>query len=145
LDATQADIEAAARIANAHDFIQELHNGYATIVGDRGFRLSGGQRQRIAIARAVVRQPDILFFDEATSALDSHSERLIQDALENLRQDRTLIVIAHRLSTVTKADQILVLDEGELVEVGTHSELLQCNGRYASLWKLQAESGKHSL
>ncbi len=142
LDATQADIEAAARIANAHDFIQELHNGYATIVGDRGFRLSGGQRQRIAIARAVVRQPDILFFDEATSALDSHSERLIQDALENLRQDRTLIVIAHRLSTVTKADQILVLDEGELVEVGTHSELLQCNGRYASLWKLQADPEK---
>ena len=142
LDATQADVEAAARIANAHDFILELQNGYATIVGDRGFRLSGGQRQRIAIARAVVRQPDLLFFDEATSALDSHSERLIQDALENLRQERTLIVIAHRLSTITKADQILVLDEGRLVEAGTHTELLRRNGRYASLWKLQAAPEK---
>jgi len=142
LEASQADVEAAARIANAHEFIQELHNGYDTVVGDRGFRLSGGQRQRIAIARAVVRHPDVLFFDEATSALDSHSERLIQDALENLRQERTLIVIAHRLSTVTKADQILVLDEGGLAEAGTHSELIQKNGRYAALWRLQAEPEK---
>lgn len=142
LEATQSEVEEAARIANAHGFIQELQNGYATIVGDRGHRLSGGQRQRIAIARAVVRQPDVLIFDEATSALDSQSERLIQDALENLRQERTLIVIAHRLSTITAADQILVLDEGTLAESGTHSELLTRNGRYASLWKLQAEPEK---
>ena len=140
LEASQADIEAAARIANAHDFIQELHNGYATVVGDRGFRISGGQRQRIAIARAVVRQPNVLIFDEATSALDSQSERLIQDALENLRNERTLIVIAHRLSTITKADQILVLDEGGLAEAGTHSELLQRNGRYAALWRIQSST-----
>ncbi|MCL4831302.1 MAG: ABC transporter ATP-binding protein/permease [Caldilineaceae bacterium] len=140
LEASQAEVEAAARIANAHDFIQELHNGYATVVGDRGFRLSGGQRQRIAIARAVVRQPNVLIFDEATSALDSQSERLIQDALEGLRQERTLIVIAHRLSTIAKADQILVLDEGILTESGSHSELLDRNGRYASLWKLQSSS-----
>lgn len=141
LNASQAEIEAAARIANAHNFIQELQNGYATVIGDRGYRLSGGQRQRIAIARAVVRQPDVLIFDEATSALDSHSERLIQEALEHLRQERTLIVIAHRLSTITKADQILVLDEGAVTETGTHSELLGKNGRYASLWRLQAEPG----
>lgn len=142
LEASQVEVEEAARIANAHGFITELQNGYATVVGDRGYRLSGGQRQRIAIARAVLRRPDVLIFDEATSALDSQSERLIQDALDDLRRERTLVVIAHRLSTIVEADQILVLDEGQLAETGTHSELLARRGRYASLWKLQSEPQK---
>ena len=115
-----------------------LPQGYDTEIGDRGHRLSGGQRQRIAIARAVLRDPDILIFDEATSALDSHSERLIQQSLHDLRQDRTLVVIAHRLSTITDADHIVVLDDSRIVEQGSHRDLLAANGAYAALWQLQA-------
>jgi ATP-binding cassette subfamily B protein/subfamily B ATP-binding cassette protein MsbA len=137
-DATDEEVIQAARTANAHDFIQAMPQGYATEVGDRGFRLSGGQRQRIAIARAVIHDPALLLFDEATSALDSHSEQLIQASLEELRKERTLLVIAHRLSTIAKADKIIVLDNGEIVEQGTHTELLALYGRYAAMWRLQA-------
>jgi ATP-binding cassette subfamily B protein/subfamily B ATP-binding cassette protein MsbA len=139
-DASDAEIIAAAKIANADAFIRELPAGYQTEVGDRGHKLSGGQRQRIAIARAVIHDPALLFFDEATSALDSHSERLIQDSLEELRKERTVIVIAHRLSTIVKADEIIVLDAGEIVERGTHQELLAQQGRYAAMWRLQADA-----
>ena len=138
-DATDAEVMAAARIANADDFIQNLPQGYATEVGDRGYRLSGGQRQRIAIARAIIHDPTLLLFDEATSALDSHSERLIQESLEELRKARTVVVIAHRLSTIVKADQILLLESGAILEQGTHQALLELQGRYAAMWRLQAD------
>lgn len=137
LDASDEAVKRAAQIANADEFIMGLSEDYATVVGDRGYRLSGGQRQRIAIARAVLREPDILIFDEATSALDSHSERLIQESLEKLRQERTLIVIAHRLSTIVQADQIIVLGNGQVIEQGTHAELLAMGKHYASLSQLQ--------
>lgn len=138
LDATDAEIEAAARQANAHDFIAEFPQGYASVVGERGLKLSGGQRQRIAIARAVLRNPRILLLDEATSALDSESERLVQEALATLMKDRTTFVIAHRLSTIRDADLILVLQKGRIVEQGTHTQLLQQpDGLYASLARLQ--------
>ena len=140
LDATQEQIMAAAQAAHAHDFIMELADGYQTVIGERGYRLSGGQRQRIAIARAILRNPEILILDEATSALDTHSERLIQAALDELRSQRTVLAIAHRLSTITMADQILLLDRGRLVEQGTHEELLALNARYAHLWRLQSKS-----
>lgn len=140
LDASQEEIEVAAKIANAHDFISELTHGYETVVGDRGYRLSGGQRQRITIARAIVRQPDVLILDEATSALDSQSERLIQKSLEELRRERTLVVIAHRLSTVMIADKILVLERGRIVETGTHDELLNQDTFYKHLWRIQLMS-----
>lgn len=137
-DATQEVIEAAARKANAHDFISSFPQGYDTIVGERGIQLSGGQRQRIAIARAVLKDPAILILDEATSALDSESERLVQEALDKLMQGRTSIVIAHRLSTVRDADRILVLDKGRVLESGTHDELIaDVNGLYHSLSRLQ--------
>ena len=129
-DATADEVEAAARLANAYDFIVRLPDGFATVVGDRGFRLSGGQRQRVAIARALIGQPDVLILDEATSNLDSESEQAIQAALYELRRDRTVIVIAHRLSTVRQADQILVIDDGRLVEQGSHADLLATGGRY---------------
>ncbi len=128
---------AAARAANAHDFITQLSKGYETIVGERGVKLSGGQRQRIAIARAILKDPRILLLDEATSALDSESEGLVQEALERLMQGRTSVVIAHRLSTVHHADRIAVLDHGELVESGTHAELIALDGLYARLYKMQ--------
>jgi len=140
LEASEDDIVIAAKMAHAHEFITELTDGYSTVVGDRGYRLSGGQRQRIAIARAVLRDPDILILDEATSALDTQSELLIQAALDHLRRDRTILVIAHRLSTVVRADRIVVLDEGRIVEQGTHSELLALGGRYAALWYSQSKS-----
>ena len=138
LDATDDEIMAAARAAQAHEFIERLSDGYATEIGDRGYRLSGGQRQRLAIARALLRDPDILILDEATSDLDSHSEALIQEALVRLRSERTVLAIAHRLSTVAMADEILVLSNGALAERGTHDELLARDGLYAHLWKLQA-------
>ncbi len=135
--ATQSEIESAAAMANAHTFIADLPEGYATLVGPRGTKLSGGQRQRIAIARAVLADPKILLLDEATSALDSESERLVNEALERLMQGRTSLVIAHRLSTVRHADQILVLSKGKIVEQGTHVELLAANGTYRFLAETQ--------
>ncbi len=137
LDATKEEIEAAAKAANAHDFIMQLTDGYETKLGDRGVNLSGGQRQRIAIARAILKNPRILILDEATSALDTESERVVQEALERLMVGRTSFVIAHRLSTVKNADKILVLEKGNLVESGTHDELLALDGLYAHLYKIQ--------
>jgi subfamily B ATP-binding cassette protein MsbA len=134
---TQEQIEAAARAANAHEFIMELPRGYDTLLGERGTRLSGGQRQRLAIARALLTDPPILILDEATSALDTESERLVQEAVDRLLQGRTVFVIAHRLSTITHADQILVLERGEIVERGTHAELLARRGAYHRLYSLQ--------
>jgi ATP-binding cassette subfamily B protein len=135
--ASSAEIEAAAAMANAHDFIAELPEGYNTLVGPRGTKLSGGQRQRIAIARAILADPKILLLDEATSALDSESERLVNEALERLMAGRTSLVIAHRLSTVRHADQILVLSKGKIVEQGTHESLLAANGTYRFLAETQ--------
>ena len=138
---TNAEIEAAARAANAHDFILELPNGYDTILGERGTRLSGGQRQRLAIARALLSDPPILILDEATSALDTESERLVQEAVDRLLEGRTVFVIAHRLSTISHANQILFLDRGEIVERGTHQELLARHGAYYRLYVMQFGSG----
>ena len=137
LDATQAEIEAAARAANIHDFIMGLPDGYDTIVGERGYRLSGGEKQRIAIARVILKDPRILVLDEATSHLDSQSEALIQDALKTVMAGRTSIVIAHRLSTILAADKILVMDRGQIVEQGTHEDLLARGGLYAQLYETQ--------
>lgn len=131
---TSEQVEQAARIAHAHDFISQLPDGYNTVIGDRGMRLSGGQRQRLAIARAVVRNPQILLFDEATSALDTESERIVQAAIGNVLSNRTAIVVAHRLSTIVHADKIFVFDNGTIVETGTHNELLAMNGVYTRLY-----------
>jgi ATP-binding cassette subfamily B protein len=136
-DATQAELEAAAQAAAIHDRIMELPEGYDTVVGERGYKLSGGEKQRIAIARVILKDPRILILDEATSALDTHSERLIQAALEGLMHNRTTIAIAHRLSTILAADQILVVKGGRIVERGTHLELLEQNGLYAQLYREQ--------
>lgn len=136
-EATREEVIAAAKIANAHDFIMETEQGYDTVVGDRGCRLSGGQRQRISIARAILKNPSILILDEATSALDTESERLVQEALEKLMKDRTTVVIAHRLSTIVNADKICVLHEGEIAETGTHDELIARGGLYKHLVDMQ--------
>jgi subfamily B ATP-binding cassette protein MsbA len=144
-DASQRDIEAAARAANAHEFIEMLPNGYQTMIGERGQRLSGGQRQRIAIARAVLKNAPILVLDEATSALDSESELLVQEALTNLMLNRTSFVIAHRLSTIRRADAIIVIEGGRVVEMGRHDELLaRPDGTYASLYQMQLLEGRRA-
>jgi len=136
-NATDEEMMAAAKAAAIHDRIMELDEGYDTIVGERGYKLSGGEKQRIAIARVILKNPRILILDEATSALDTHSERLIQSALESLMAGRTTLAIAHRLSTILAADVILVVDKGEIVERGTHHELLELNGLYAQLYNEQ--------
>jgi subfamily B ATP-binding cassette protein MsbA len=139
------EIERAARAAHAHEFISRLPQGFDTVVGERGTELSGGQRQRLAIARAILRDPPILVFDEATSALDTESERWVQEAIDRLLEGRTVFVIAHRLSTVQRADQILVLDRGRLVERGTHQTLLAVDGLYRHLYELQFDEGRPAL
>jgi subfamily B ATP-binding cassette protein MsbA len=135
--ASREDVIRAATIANAHEFIMQMEKGYDTLIGDRGTKLSGGQRQRLSIARAVLRNPPILILDEATSSLDTESERLVQDALEQLMKNRTSIVIAHRLSTIKNADEIIVLQHGKMVERGSHTELIEKNGVYRKLHDLQ--------
>jgi subfamily B ATP-binding cassette protein MsbA len=135
--ATRAEVERAAEAANAREFIGRLPRGYDTILGERGMRISGGQRQRIAIARALLRNAPILILDEATSALDTQSERLVQEAIERLMANRTVLVIAHRLATVRQADEILVLDEGRIIQRGSHTELLAAGGLYRRLYELQ--------
>ncbi|MEO5800404.1 MAG: ABC transporter transmembrane domain-containing protein [Gemmatimonadales bacterium] len=141
-DASDADVEAAATVANAHEFIALLPEGYDTLVGERGVKLSGGQRQRIAIARAVLKNPAVLVLDEATSSLDNESERLVEAALERLLVGRTTLIIAHRLSTVQRADRLVVLEKGKIVEQGTHAELLRLGGVYAKLFQMQWRDGE---
>lgn len=145
LDASEEQMIAAARAANAHDFIQEFPHGYDTRVGERGMNLSGGQRQRIAIARAILKDPAILLLDEATSALDNESEGLVQEALDRLMQGRTTVIIAHRLSTIKVAHRIAVLDSGHIVELGTHDELMARNGLYARLYAMQFRNPEEAL
>jgi ATP-binding cassette subfamily B protein len=135
--ATRDDIVAAARAASIHDFVESLPDGYATMVGERGLKLSGGEKQRVAIARTLLKNPAILIFDEATSALDSKAEQAIQAQLKEIAKSRTTLVIAHRLSTVADAQQILVLDHGRIVERGTHHALLAADGLYAQMWQRQ--------
>lgn len=137
--ATREEVEQAARLAHIHHFIVSLPQGYETVVGERGLKLSGGEKQRVAIARAILKNPRIMVFDEATSSLDSHSEQIIQKALKELAENHTTLVIAHRLSTIVDADQILVMDQGCIVERGTHESLLAQGGRYAAMWELQQE------
>jgi len=132
-DATDEEVEDAARAAQIHELIATLPDGYETMVGERGYRFSGGEKQRMAIARTILRNPPVLVLDEATSSLDTQTERLVQEALERLSEGRTTIAIAHRLSTVRDADQIVVLDRGRIVEVGTYAELLEQGGRFAEL------------
>jgi ATP-binding cassette subfamily B protein len=142
-DRTARDrIVEAARAAEAHEFISDLPKGYDTLVGERGVKLSGGQRQRLAIARALLNDPEIIVFDEATSDVDTETEELIQESLDRLIEDRTAFVIAHRLSTIRGADRIVVMDDGEITESGTHRELLEMEGEYAALWRAQADSDR---
>ena len=144
-DASDAEIEAAARAAAADDFISALPDGYDTFLGERGTRLSGGQRQRLAIARAILKAPSILLLDEATSSLDAESERLVQEALVQLMQNRTTIVIAHRLATVLKADRIVVIDRGQIIDSGRHADLVERDPLYARLAQLQFGVATESL
>ena len=137
-NATEEQVIEAAKIANAHEFIIEKEDGYDTIIGDRGIKLSGGQRQRLSIARAILKNPPILILDEATASLDTESERIVQEALDRLMSSRTTIAIAHRLSTIKNADEIIVLNEGKIVERGKHEELILLNGYYRKLHDMQA-------
>jgi ATP-binding cassette subfamily B protein len=141
-EASDAEVMEAARAAHIHDLIESLPKKYASMVGERGLKLSGGEKQRVAIARALLKNPRILIFDEATSALDSRAEKAIQAELERISVGRTTLVIAHRLSTVMDADQILVLSHGRIVERGTHRQLLDAQGEYARMWALQQERAR---
>jgi subfamily B ATP-binding cassette protein MsbA len=143
-NATRAQIVEAAQKAQAANFISDLPNGFDTMIGERGYRLSGGQRQRLSLARAILRDPELLILDEATSALDTQSERLVQQAIDQFERQHTVLVIAHRLSTIVKADLICVLDKGRLIEQGNHQELLEKRGIYASLWRQQVSMGNKS-
>ena len=136
-DASDEEVIAAAKAANAHDFIMNLTDGYDTKVGERGVKLSGGQRQRVAIARVFLKNPPILVLDEATSALDLESEHYIQEALDKLAHDRTTFIVAHRLSTITHANRIVLIEHGEIVEIGTHEQLMQKKGNYYNLYQVQ--------
>ncbi|MCK5622343.1 MAG: ATP-binding cassette domain-containing protein, partial [Alphaproteobacteria bacterium] len=138
-DASPAEIEEAARMARIHDFVMGMPDGYQTRVGERGLKLSGGEKQRVAIARTILKKPAILLFDEATSALDTHTEQEIQKSLDEVSANRTTLVIAHRLSTVVGADEIIVLDAGRICERGRHAELLAKEGAYAAMWRRQQE------
>jgi ATP-binding cassette, subfamily B, heavy metal transporter len=139
-DATDAEVEQAAKMAQIHDFVMSLPKGYDALVGERGLKLSGGEKQRVSIARTILKGPPILLLDEATSALDSFTEQQIQTALKEVSKDRTSVVIAHRLSTVVDADEIIVLNKGEIVERGTHNQLLRKHGLYAGMWNKQREA-----
>jgi len=138
--ASDKQVMEAAKLAHCHEFIQGLPEGYKTFVGERGIKLSGGERQRVAIARAILKNAPILILDEATSSLDSESEAMIQDALKTLMKNKTVIVIAHRLSTIMQMDRILVMQDGEVVDQGTHADLLDRRGLYKKLWSIQAGS-----
>jgi ATP-binding cassette subfamily B protein len=138
--ASPAEVENAAKMAKIHDFVMDLPDGYETIVGERGLKLSGGEKQRVAIARTILKGPQVLLFDEATSALDTHTEKEIQTSLKEVATGRTTLMIAHRLSTIIDADEILVLDQGEIKERGTHAQLLSDGGLYATMWQRQQEA-----
>jgi ATP-binding cassette subfamily B protein/subfamily B ATP-binding cassette protein MsbA len=144
-NSSRAEIVAAAEKAQAHGFISDLSDGYDTLIGERGYLLSGGQRQRLSLARAILRKPELLILDEATSALDTQSERLVQQAIDQFERQHTVLVIAHRLSTIVKADQICVLEKGQIVEQGNHQELLERKGIYASLWRQQVNTENKSV
>jgi ATP-binding cassette subfamily B protein len=142
-EATRAEVFEAAQSAHIHHFIETLPDGYDAMVGERGLKLSGGEKQRVAIARTLLKRPAIVIFDEATSALDSKTEKAIQAELREISADRTTLVIAHRLSTVVDADQILVLEQGRIVERGSFRELIERNGKFAEMWRLQQEEDAH--
>jgi subfamily B ATP-binding cassette protein MsbA len=145
LDATQEQMVAASQAANAHDFIMAFPKKYETVVGERGMNLSGGQRQRISIARAILKDPRILLLDEATSSLDNESEELVQEALNRLMQNRTTVIIAHRLSTIKVAHRIAVLENGRILELGSHAQLMEKNGLYARLYSMQFRNPEEEL
>jgi len=144
-DATDAEVEEAARLARIHDFIKSLPDGYDSMVGERGLKLSGGEKQRVAIARTILKNPPILLLDEATSALDTQTEKEIQASLREISANRTTLMIAHRLSTVVDADEIIVLEKGHIAERGSHAELLARNGQYTRMWERQREAVEAEL
>ena len=137
MTATDEEVENAAKLADIHETIMEFTNGYSTLVGERGLKLSGGEKQRVAIARTLLKDPSVMIFDEATSSLDSNTERNIQTSIDRASRERTTLVVAHRLSTITRAHQILVLEQGKVVEKGSHADLLLAGGKYAELWEHQ--------